>query len=71
MPVHSAVGIARKDRVMLIAKERIMQEFYEEIRRREERDTPTQPPGRNKETDILALWGIDGSAPGNRRFSHP
>jgi hypothetical protein len=54
MPVQSAVGIARKDRVLLIAKERIMLEFYEEIRRREERDIPAQPQERNGKTDILA-----------------
>jgi hypothetical protein len=57
MPVQSAVGIARKDRVMLIAKERILLEFQQEIRRREAPDMPEQTPGRKEGADVLALGG--------------
>jgi hypothetical protein len=55
MSAQSPVGIARKDRVMLIAKERVMQEIYEEIRRQREGEVPSEPPARDGKNDVVAM----------------
>ena len=50
MGVQSPIGLARKDRVMLIAKDRIMQELYKEIKR----DNGNTAPGGNTKGEVVA-----------------
>jgi hypothetical protein len=59
MPAQSAIGIARRDRVMLIAKERIMQEFYEEIRREKEEEALQRPSDPKGKKDMTTLRQTD------------
>jgi hypothetical protein len=66
MPAQSAVGIARRDRVTLIAKERIMREFYEEIRREKEEEAQQRPSDPKGKKDMMTLrqTGREGAALG-------
>lgn len=53
--MNSPVGLARKDRVMLIAKDRIMQELYNEIKRERSNKQPETIPGRDPKGEVVAV----------------
>ena len=54
MGMNSPVGLTRKDRVTLIAKDRIMQELYKEIKRERGEGQPETIPGRNPKGEVVA-----------------
>ena len=52
--MQSPVGLARKDRVTLLAKDRIMQELYNEIKKDKGGESPAGVPGRNPKGEVTA-----------------